>query len=440
MKYIYHTIVLMLIGASTVMAQQEMTLQLMNNVFQSTHTNPAITHKNKVNVTLLSSYHINVINSGFSYQQLLGQVEENESGEKVLNLASVLENMRLDRKNHMNVGTSIDLFAVGFKAGKNRFSLNITEKVQGRFNYHDALLRMVVYGNTPNETFDLSGYTFNAMHYREIGLGYNRRILEDDKLVVGGRLKMLFGLANIQTQQSSLSIKTGSESELYALTANADIQVRTAGLNLLQEDAESYIINTQNKGYGVDLGATYKLDTKISFAASLINVGFIRWKNDVKNYHSQGSFTFQGIDNDSLMTGGDFDFDMTTFTDSIADIFESRENTIAYHTGLPSQMYLTSFYQLARNTTASATLYTDFISSIRKGMAIGIRQNFGKWFQASATYSLQSRAYNNLGMGLALNSGTGGMQLYVVSDNVVGLLNVGSAKITNIRTGFNFVF
>lgn len=443
MKYFYLIISLIVLCTSSVVAQQEITLQLMSNIFQSTHTNPAIIPRNKINITLLSSYHVDAKNTGFSYNQLLAQVEEgNEPGQRVLNLESMLTNLKLDRKNYMNIGGSVDMLAVGFKVGKHRFSLNITEKFQGRLYYNDGLFRTFVYGNSPEETINLSGYSFNALHYRELGLGYNRKILAENKLIVGGRLKILSGMANIHTQKSEVSIRTGSEAEMYALTANADILVKTAGLGLLEEGDESYFINTNNLGLGADLGATYQLDTKFSFAASLVNLGFIHWKHDVESYHSQGSFTFEGIDDDSIFTSSKFNVDPAQLADSIANIFKFKENNQAYSTGLPTQMYLSSFYQLALNTTASATLYSDFIGkgSFRRGLALGIRQNVGRWLQASATYSMQARSYNNLGLGLAFSSGGGGLQLYMVSDNILGVMNVGNSKLTNIRTGFNFVF
>ncbi len=441
MKYFYCLLFLSLTYTVAV-AQQEMTLQLMNNVFQSTHTNPAITPRNKVNITLLSSYQLGVTNTGFSYNQLLAQVETTETGDRVLNLESLLRQRKLNGRNYINAGGSVDLFALGFKAGKNRFSLNITEHFQGRLYYNNALLRTYVYGNTPGETIDLSGYSLYAMHYREIGLGYNRKLLEDNKLVVGGRLKMLHGMSNVHTRKSEVTIHTGTEEQLYEITGKADILVHTAGLNLLEEGESSYFLNRKNTGFGVDLGSTYRLDQKWSFAASVINLGFIRWKNDANSYRSQGSFTFRGIDNDSLFTSGKFNMDVTQLTDSITKTFEFKEDTKAYSTGLPTQLYLTSFYQLRPRTTASATLYTDFIGAgaFRRALALGIRQNVGKWLQVSTTYSLQAKAYNNLGFGFSLTSGGGGLQIYAVSDNIVGALNPGSARMTNVRTGFNFVF
>ena len=256
---------------------------------------------------------------------------------------------------------------------------------------------------------------------------------------MGTRVKALFGLGNIQTQYADVSLTTGTEQELYALTTQANVRVNTAGTTYLDEDQEAYIYNMQNRGFGIDLGGTYQLNDRISFAASVVNLGMINWKDDAKTYTSDGEFTFNGIDNDNLLTEG-FDIDVTQLTDSIADIFEVEEESAQYATGLPTQVYLTGNYQLATWTTASATVYSDFYQSFRRGVSLGIRQDVGRWLQAAATYSIQNRSFNNLGAALSLTTGPGGIQLYAATDNVLALVNVGNAKVVNARAGFNFVF
>ncbi|MEQ9442869.1 MAG: DUF5723 family protein [Cyclobacteriaceae bacterium] len=441
MKYIYPLIILLAFAIipAQVYAQQELTLHLLNNVYQSSHTNPAFVPRNKVHVSLLSSYHVSIKNSGFTFNQIAANIDEDETGQRVLDLEKLYSNLNLNGKDYIHLSTDIDLFALSFKAGKNRFSLNVTEHVQGRQRYDGSIFQIAIDGNEPGETLQFGKFETDAMHYREIGVGFNRPFLTDDKLVVGTRVKALFGLANVQTQHADVSLTTGTEQDLYAMTANADILLNTSGMDLLEDDAAAYAINTKNSGFGIDLGGTYKLNSQISFAASVVNLGFITWKEDTKTYHSEGSFTFTGLENDNLLTEG-FNIDVEQLTDSIANIFEFEEEATKYTTGIPTQVYLTGNYQLATHTTASATLYSDFYQTFRKGLSLGIRQNVGRWLQAAATYSMQSRSYNNLGLGLAMTTGPKGLQLYFVTDNILALADVGNAKVVNLRTGFNFVF
>ena len=421
-------------------AQQELTLHLMNNIHQSSRTNPALCPKNNVHISLLSSYQFNAINTGFNYQQVASQTETNEEGERVLNLGTLYKNVDLNGRDYLNVGAAVDIFALSFRSGKGRFSLNVTEHVQARLGYSDAILKLATQGNTPGQTISLDGYWFKGTHYREVGLGYNRKLLEDGKLVVGGRLKGLFGLANVNTERTNLSITTADEADLYALTLTSDMTVQTSGLNSLQNGGASYVANTGNVGFGMDLGATYQYNDKLSFSGSLIDVGYINWKEDVTTYRSDSSFVFEGEQSNGLFSGEGLELDMNQLVDSIANTFEFAEDSASYQTGLPAKMYLTGYYRLARNTKASVTFYGDFIGSFRRGLSVGVSQRLGRWLQAAATYSMQARSYNNLGFGLTVTTGAKGLQLYAVTDNVLAIANPGSAKVANVRTGFNFVF
>ena len=418
-------------------------MHLMNNIQQASYTNPAFRPRNNIHITLapiFPSLQVGVNNSGFTYNQIVSQVETDEDGQKTLDIGKLYRNTKVGKRSFANMNASLDLLAVSFRTGNARFSFNVTERFQARLGYSDALLQTAVEGNVPGETINLDGYWLRGMHYREVGLGYNRKMLEDDKLVVGGRLKTLFGLGNVTTRRTNYRITTGNEADLYALTMEADMLVQTSGLGALDEGDETYITNTKNFGMGVDLGATYQLNEELSFSGSIINVGFINWKSDIANQRSEGSFHFDGVDNNDMLTGGGFEIDLTALTDSIADTFEVTEDSASYTTGLPTQMYLTGHYRLAPNTKASATIYTDYIGSFRRGLSFGISQQVGRWLQAAATYSVQSRSFNNLGLGFTITTGPKGLQLYCVTDNVMAAFNPGSARVANLRTGINLVF
>lgn len=425
------------------MAQQELTLHLMNNIQQASYTNPAFRPRNNIHITLapiLPSVQVGVNNSGFTYNQMVSQVETDENGQKTLDIGKLYRNTNVGERSFANMNASLDLLAVSFRTGDARFSFNVSERFQARMGYSDVLLQTAVEGNVPGETINLGGYWLRGMHYREFGLGYNRKILEDDKLVVGGRLKTLFGLGNVTTRRADYSITIGSEAELYALTLKSDMLVQTSGLGALDDDIMPYMTNTKNFGMGVDLGATYQLNEELSFSGSIINLGFINWKSHVMNSRSDGSFKFEGVEDGDLLTGGGFEIDLTALTDSIADTFEVTKDSASYTTGLPTQMYLTGHYRLAPNTKASATLYTDYIGSFRRGLSLGISQQVGRWFQTAATYSVQSRSFNNLGLGFTITTGPKGLQLYCVTDNIIAAFNPGAARVASLRTGINLVF
>ena len=417
-------------------AQQEFTLHTLDHLAQSSHTNPAIIPRNNVSITLASSIHANFKNTGFNYNLLSSQIDTNEDGQRVLDLGTLTESLNLRDDEFIHAGASVDLFALSFKARKNRFSLNVTEHVQARLHYNGGLFNVLAQGNVPGSNAQIGNYRMNALHYREVGIGYNRKLLEDNRLVVGGRVKALFGMANVNTVRSDVNLQTGTEAEMYEITAASDILVQTSGINMLENGDLDYLLNLNNRGVGVDLGATYEYSNALQFSASVINLGAIQWNESVTNYASRGEFTFRGIEGDGMFNGS-FSVDPTEITDSLQNAFAFEETQESYRTMLPTQVYLSAFYRLGLTTTATGTLYSEFINGFRRGMVVGINQRAGRWFQASLTYAMHAHAYNNLGFGIVLGTN---VQFYAVTDNLLAFTNPGGAKMVNLRGGFNFVF
>jgi hypothetical protein len=434
MKYIY-LIAALLLSVSTY-AQQEFTLHTLDHLSQSSYTNPAMNPRNNFSITLASSVHANFKNTGFNYNFLSSQINTNEDGQRVLDLGTLAENLNFRDNEFMHAGASVDLLALSFKAGKNRFSLNVTEHVQARLHYNDGLFNVLAQGNIPGSNAQIGNYRMNAIHYREAGIGFNRKLLEDNRLVVGGRVKVLFGMANVNTVRSDVNLRTGTEAEMYEITATSDILVQTSGINMIESGELDYLLNLDNRGVGVDLGATYEYSNALQLSASVINLGAIQWNEGVTNYVSHGEFTFRGIEGDGVLNGS-LSVDPAEITDSLQNAFAFEETQESYRTMLPTQVYLSAFYRLGLTTTATGTLYSEFINGFRRGMVVGINQRAGRWFQASLTYAMHAHAYNNLGFGIVLGTN---VQIYAVTDNLLAFTNPGGAKMVNIRGGFNFAF
>lgn len=434
MKHFYLITALLL--SVSAYAQQEFTLHTLDHLSQSSYTNPAINPRNNVSITLASSVHANFKNTGFNYDFVRSQIETDEDGQRVLNLGTLAENLNFRDNEFMHAGASVDLFALSFKARKNRFSINVTEHVQARFHYNDGLFNVLAQGNIPGSNAQLGNYRMNAMHYREAGIGYNRKLLNDNSLVVGARVKAIFGMANVNTVRSDVNLQTGTEAEMYEITATSDILVQTSGVGMLDNGELDYLLNLNNRGVGVDLGATYEYTNALKFSASVINLGAIQWNEGVTNYTSRGEFTFRGLESNDIFNGT-FNVDPTEITDSLQNAFAFEETQESYRTMLPTQVYLSASYRLGLTTTATGTLYSEFINGFRKGMVLGINQRAGRWFQASLTYAMHAHAYNNLGFGIVLGTN---VQIYAVTDNLLAFTNPGGAKMVNLRGGFNFAF
>ncbi len=289
------------------------------------------------------------------------------------------------------------------------------------------------------------------MGYLEFGMGGTYMVNRD--LTIGGRIKFLKGIANATTHTSLLDISLSNE---YAITVQADADIRTSGIHNFGEDdfdaGDSWRDYTRNNGVALDLGAMYRINDRITVGASLIDLGGIRWKNDTYAYRidpEKAHYTFEGIDLNRILND-DVAY-MDDLLDSLQQQFEPTEGAIgAYRTPLPSKLYLSGTYKFGRNFTAGALIFAEKSKGrFMPGFTAALNKEFGRRVGASLTYTMTNNAYNNIGAGVSLNFAP--FQLYFVGDNLLrvpiaiatqGNLNgyVNNLRHFAFRTGLNFVF
>jgi outer membrane protein OmpA-like peptidoglycan-associated protein len=270
------------------------------------------------------------------------------------------------------------------------------------------------------------------MSYVEYGLGYNRDV--NDKLTVGGRIKFLSGIANLQTVRSQFGISTDPTS--FDLTIDGGMRLNSSNLDTtalkdpfkIAQSAFSF----KNSGLALDLGASYQLSQKLQLNASLLDLGYIRWTTNVTNYISSDvSYTFKGIDlNDSLSS--------KHLTDTLTKVFNQHQEHDSYTTKLHTKFYLGAKYEFNKNFYSSALLYNEIVASkYTAGLSVAINARLKNWLYASLNYSAYGRSYNNVGFGFNIKGGP--IQFYVMSDNILAFLNPEKAKHVHASFGMNIV-
>lgn len=427
---------------NSLLAQQDLTLYNMEVVPQRMYANPAFFPSySKVNIGLpmLSSQYINFSNSGFKYSDL---VKHRADDSLYIDYDGMLD--KLKDNNYLTVAAQPDILSFGFTVQDvNYFSFNITEKVNFRFRYPKGLMEFIGKGNGgllgQEVAFNL-GVDF--IHYREYGFGYSRIV--NDKLTVGGKLKYLYGMENVWTEDADLSLTTDAND--FSLTAKSNFKVNTSlDTNLInggEFSASDYAFKKKNKGLGIDLGGVYKLNEKISVNASIIDLGFIKWKEDVTNYQSNdpnATFTFSGMDMNDLLNDTSNTDQFQEALDSIAEVFKIDTLHNVYRTSLSTQIYLGGNYYFTEKMNVGAILYGQFFDKkIHPALSLSFNQRLGKWLNYSLSYSMYNRSYNNIGLGIGLNLGP--VQLYVVSDNILGAFKPQNTKNIHLHAGINLTF
>ena len=113
--------------------------------------------------------------------------------------------------------------------------------------------------------------------------------------------------------------------------------VRTAGI------ASGEDFTTTNNGFAIDLGGEYNLTEKLAVSFTVRDIGFISWKEESTNIcEAQGDvFTYSGYDDLD-------DPDLESVTDTIEDVFNSREYKESFSKSLNPEFYYGARYNLTK--------------------------------------------------------------------------------------------
>ncbi|MCM1520620.1 MAG: DUF5723 family protein [Lachnoclostridium sp.] len=193
----------------------------------------------------------------------------------------------IGNNNRLGSDIRINVLSAGFKAfhGYNTITLGVRANVNAKLPRElFSLLKQGV----ENNTYNISDVRANATAWVELGLGHSHQI--NNQLRVGGTLKFLVGGGNLdavfndaqlQLTDNSWNAITNADlhSSVKGLTYKTDVNNNTGHRYVSGLDVDGTGIN----GYGLafDLGASYRLNQDWMFSLSLLDLGFISWKNDM---------------------------------------------------------------------------------------------------------------------------------------------------------------
>lgn len=433
-------IIITLLSTVQLLAQQDFTIYGMHDIPQSSYSNPSNRFNGNFYLGLpaMSSNYFSFSNSGFAYSDLV-----KKNGDSLqLDFNNLLNTIEDD--NFIAFNTKVDLLSFGISFGnRSQIVFNVTENFNFQFGYPKDFIQLMYRGNTSfgDNTANINNLGLNLTHYREYGLSYSYQL--NQKLRLGLRAKYLYGMASIYNENTDITLNT--DPTTYELRSTADITLRTAGLtddglDEMDEDISAYLFSRDNSGFGFDIGADYEFSEKLSFNASIIDIGSIKWNAYTKSYvNDGGEFSFSGVefsaygdDTDSL---GTFD----QLGDSLQDAFELDEREGSFNTPLPTRFYLGANYKVTERDMFGGLIQGSyFLNKIRPAFSINYSRKMTKWISLTTSYTMINNTYNNVGAGLNFHPGP--IQFYIVSDNVLGAFQPQNSRHFHVRFGLNLLF
>lgn len=432
---------LLALQSNVLVAQQDLIVNQQTIIPQSNYLNPGRFKPmgGYFGLPMVSSVYLNFNNTGFR----IVDVATRPSGfmdSTVIDFNNVLPNLK--RNESLNLNMAIDLFNLGFKIKKNYFMFSAREFINMRLGYSQEFMTLLWKGNAAflGKEADLSGFNFEAMHYREYAIGYSREFGEN--LSVGFRGKYLYGMENIHTAQNNSKVFTDATN--FNLRTSTDLVLQTSGISnfdTITTDIPEYLFGRNNTGWAIDLGGEYKFNNGLALSASVLDIGRINWGelSVNKTFVSNGSFDFQGININKLVnitsdTAGIIDQTLDSLSESLG--FEERVE--AYSTPINTRIYANATYDILKRTRVGATFYSEVRKNrFNPAFSLGITQGVGNVLSFALNWSYLNRSPANIGFGFVLNAGP--FQFYATADNVLAALQPQSAKNVHAHLGFNII-
>ena len=441
---------LMLFSLSVV--GQEYSLYFMPDVWNSNYMNPGLYPRQNV-VVSLPSIHASINAIGLNQANAF----RHDSADDVyyFNYSELLD--KLNRDVTMKASAGIDAFAVGFRVKKLFLSVSSNTCVEADFTAPQDFFRFVWEGTNDylNTPLDI-GPSFNAMAYQKVGLGGTYMVKPN--LSVGLRINRLLGLAGMQTQNSRLAVTQNSEFyqtrfeidylvNYYAAGALEPFDQTVEGIVNFEDEIGEFgyegstsfsTINNKNNGWGVDLGAEYFYNKRLTFAASVTNLGGINWKNKTQQLRVTEDYTFNGIVIDDISDDAELAIDAISDTLETLLDFEATGNK-GFRQRLAPRSYLSARYSPASFVTFGGLLYNEFASyGTFTALSLSSRLSLGRVLSVGGIYTFQVGTHNNFGLNTALKLGP--LQIYAIADNIAPLVNPERLDGTNFRLGMNMTF
>mgnify|MGYP006282369777 CR=1 FL=1 len=409
---------------------------------QSGLLNPVFTSScNYVGIPGLSSFYVSYDNTAFSYNQLFPRTGD---GSRVPN-PGFLEK-RMHALDLVETRFSTNLLSIGLWHKDSYFHFHIAEKVDLLTTIPQTAVDLAWEGNTQyvGQGVEVNRLGLRAFHFREYALSATKWI--DPTWKIGLRPKLLFGKLNLQSRNEELYVFT--EDENFDLDIDASYEINgsipvtldtnaagnVTSINAPGPDVAALLFNRKNPGLSLDFGARYRYTEQIDFFASILDLGFIRWRNNLNNVSVDQGFRFTGLSEEDLGSENYLD----ALIDSISSSWEMNTSSEPYTTWLPLKFYAGARYKLNQRFSAgmlSRTLL--FRERLYPSFTLSAHAQFLDAFSFTLSYSYRNYSFNNLGVGFSIQNKSA--QFYAVTDNLLALSPLNTRTI-NVRFGLNIFF
>jgi len=359
------------------------------------------------------------------------------------------------------VDTRTSILSIGFATGAGFFSLDLTTRAEANLYFPGDLASLVLEGPEEGGVYNMDGMGPDLSGFDEIAIGWSKAF--GSKWKVGIRGKALFGFGNLSVTRSELEITTSEElwnieadMEFSASLPFAEVVYDEDGMieDIIIEDGISSTrpatifkeaFNPNNFGLGVDLGVDYRPSDRWLISASVLDIGYIHWTDEVHKVSFKTDYDYMGLEVNPLDFTGDLSFgdyvdsSFSAMGDSLADGLEFTPGG-AYNSHLNPKLYVGASWWASPSINFGLLSRTDFLrETIYEQLTASANFAAGRILNFTLSYTYMTSNWKNLGAGISLNAGP--VNIYAISDNTLNMIFwTEEAQSVNLWFGMNLVF
>ena len=441
---------------SSINAQQQLSFSF-GEIPQNLMLNPGAetNFKSHYGIPVFSNLSFKAGFTGFTLADLF----LNDSRDFNLKFEEVLN--KIDSDDYININTVIEVLSAGFRIDdKTYVSFGFYEELDIITYLPKDISELVYYGNEPflNRPFSVSEIVMKADLLGVLHAGVSRKV--DEKLTIGGRVKIYSSSLNIETNNNSgtITATTNNTNIIRQTLDNLDAEIRTSGITDSNGDAnESFndvFSNTLlggNLGLGFDVGLTYHFSPQLEFTGSIIDVGFIKYSKNIRNYTAKGNYILDGIN---------FEYnsdDPSDYWEQLEEDFNANvptgetENT--YTSWRPMKINAALKYSFGEKRSKFCYTKTHkqyYYNSIGFQIHTIMRPlkpqfSFTSFYEKSFSKNTHTKFTHTINdysaaiFGVATSLRVGKLNIFGVLDNILAVTDVASANNISLNFGFNIV-
>lgn len=337
--------------------------------------------------------------------------------------------------NRITGDVSMTILSAGFKAFGGYNTIEINSRTTTGVSLPYELFEFAK--NTGNHSYDIGDINAHAQSFAEIAFGHSRQI--NDKLRLGAKLKVLVGLGRADVKMRNMKADLTAEDK-WTITGEATADVSMKGFSYVSEEKKYNIegsgtyervnnvdldgVGVGGFGMAVDLGGVYEINEDWTVSASVLDLGFISWTNDMLAENRSKSFVFNGFHDVSVTSdrGEEIDTKVDRYGDQLADFANLTDmgDKGGRSTGIGATINVGAEYTLPVYRKVSfGALCTSRINGAYSWTEGRLSANYAplNWLDGGVSFAVNSFTTS---MGWVLNLHPKGYNFFIGMDHILG--------------------